>query len=865
MIHPFRVLTTSLVLTLFGVVSTARAYDPPPLCAYPTSPWPDFVGPIWYGPSQLPLALGLEPSGLMCSVDDRAAGTPGAEEEVTVEAARTALNRARRLADRGRFTDAVLQVRLAAAALPVIADRLALLEGEYRMRAGPDEAACDAFARAMESPERTVALRGRLARVRCLLMTDHRDGPQELTDLERRYPDLAQRDALELELAAYRDRAGDREEAGQIYRRIDLMSPGSPVAAVARERITALVADGVDIRALTTLQEVDRAQRLVSTGPMDEAREEVERLRAQELPNALRQQLAASAARIARVEGRWADASELLREARGLPQLDEGERAAMEERIEDLSRAAEPEAADDVARRIRGITRGRPIGSLATAPLFSVLRVAARARDTETVNATLTAIRGRDRIPPGLRFDAAILAAGTGDDALVEALFASAVRHPGVGVAARYHRARALERMGRRDEAAREYAQVVADDSQVLPYYSMWSRQRLRVIAPRRRTTETRIPVAELVPTAAENAALASFAKSGEAAEPESLAGGSAPPTNPFAQDDAASSPDSGAATASFDLEAGIAGSEREGTPDTRMTPEQIIGVLEPIAEEHGDAYPFIERAITLVRLGRTAEAADELHETLLTWREATGQGTLRSGLEGVLRGATPPRPRVAIATWRARRRLDPRSRIALARAAAALGDPGLAIRLSRTFDVTGARPRAFEDIVTAAARRHGVEPELLFAVMRVESVYNPRIISYAGAIGLMQIMPRTGRLIASSLHRDDFTVDQLLEPEVNIEFAAWYLSSLIERFDGRLPLAIASYNGGPHNVRRWMRDYSPDMPVDAFLERIPFDQTHRYVRRVLTHYEAYRTAQHELPQTLALSLPGETTDTIAF
>ena len=204
-------------------------------------------------------------------------------------------------------------------------------------------------------------------------------------------------------------------------------------------------------------------------------------------------------------------------------------------------------------------------------------------------------------------------------------------------------------------------------------------------------------------------------------------------------------------------------------------------------------------------------------------------------------------------------------ARQSLARVAAALGDYGLAIRFSRSFEVTGLRPRPYAELVEASAARHGIEPELLFAVMRVESVYNPRIISYAGAIGLMQIMPRTGRLIASAMGRDDFAVEDLLEPAVNIEFAAWYLSSLIDRFDGRIPLAIASYNGGPHNVRRWMHSYSPEMPLDVFLERIEFNQTHRYVRRVLTHYEGYR-AQRGLPMVaLEASLPPARHDHVAF
>lgn len=69
------------------------------------------------------------------------------------------------------------------------------------------------------------------------------------------------------------------------------------------------------------------------------------------------------------------------------------------------------------------------------------------------------------------------------------------------------------------------------------------------------------------------------------------------------------------------------------------------------------------------------------------------------------------------------------------------------------------------------------------WAVMRVESVYDRRIVSYAGAIGLLQIMPRTGRLIARSLGHEEFTAADLLDPRTSIEFGAWYLRSLIDRF----------------------------------------------------------------------------------
>jgi soluble lytic murein transglycosylase len=128
-----------------------------------------------------------------------------------------------------------------------------------------------------------------------------------------------------------------------------------------------------------------------------------------------------------------------------------------------------------------------------------------------------------------------------------------------------------------------------------------------------------------------------------------------------------------------------------------------------------------------------------------------------------------------------------------------------------------------------------------------------------------MQIMPATGERIAQKLGVGDFDASELLDPQLNLDFSAWYLASLLERFDGRLPLAIASYNGGPHNVRLWLRENPPHMPLDAFLERIPFSQTHEYVRRVLAFYAQYR-AQQNLPMTrLSVELPRLRPDMMAF
>jgi soluble lytic murein transglycosylase len=128
-----------------------------------------------------------------------------------------------------------------------------------------------------------------------------------------------------------------------------------------------------------------------------------------------------------------------------------------------------------------------------------------------------------------------------------------------------------------------------------------------------------------------------------------------------------------------------------------------------------------------------------------------------------------------------------------------------------------------------------------------------------------MQIMPRTGRLIADKLGQHQVTTTDLLDPSTNLEFSAWYLRSLLERMDGRLPLAIAGYNGGPHNVRKWIRSYGVHVPLDAFLERIPFTETRRYVRRVLGYYTSYKAQRGEQVDLMAVTLPGERTTEVAF
>lgn len=130
-------------------------------------------------------------------------------------------------------------------------------------------------------------------------------------------------------------------------------------------------------------------------------------------------------------------------------------------------------------------------------------------------------------------------------------------------------------------------------------------------------------------------------------------------------------------------------------------------------------------------------------------------------------------------------------------------------------------RIRLDPQIVTTA-QRHGLEPNLVRAVVRVESNFNSSAISSAGAQGLMQLMPETA---------GEVPPEQLLDPEANLEAGTRFLRGLLEEFHWNLPLALAAYNAGANAVRRHR-----GIP--------PYDQTRTFVQRVLLELRRYRAEE---------------------
>jgi soluble lytic murein transglycosylase len=151
------------------------------------------------------------------------------------------------------------------------------------------------------------------------------------------------------------------------------------------------------------------------------------------------------------------------------------------------------------------------------------------------------------------------------------------------------------------------------------------------------------------------------------------------------------------------------------------------------------------------------------------------------------------------------------------------------------------AYPKAFrEQIETSSAEADELDPDLLQALMREESALDPKALSWAGALGLCQLMPATAAQVAAQLKLPRPSTAALLEPDLNIRLGARYLADLMIRFEGVKPFAVASYNAGPNAVARWRRDLPTD-DLPAWIEQIPIQETRNYVKRVLRSYNTYK------------------------
>ena len=149
------------------------------------------------------------------------------------------------------------------------------------------------------------------------------------------------------------------------------------------------------------------------------------------------------------------------------------------------------------------------------------------------------------------------------------------------------------------------------------------------------------------------------------------------------------------------------------------------------------------------------------------------------------------------------------------------------------------AYPAPFQPLVSKWSEKREIPSEIVWAIMREESGFNPGIESWANARGLLQLMEGTAKSVAS---KDDFTVSsasQLFDAETNVRLGTAYMRELGEEFENHPAMIIAGYNAGAGNVRRWV-EARGDLPLDLWIEDIPYGQTRNYTKRVLTSFWTY-------------------------
>lgn len=147
--------------------------------------------------------------------------------------------------------------------------------------------------------------------------------------------------------------------------------------------------------------------------------------------------------------------------------------------------------------------------------------------------------------------------------------------------------------------------------------------------------------------------------------------------------------------------------------------------------------------------------------------------------------------------------------------------------------------PLAYEEIILAEADSRRLDPHLVAAIARQESAFAPDVTSRAGARGLLQIMPETGRWWANRLGVRDYSDDLLYHPEINVHLGTAYFADLQRRYS-ELQLSLIAYNAGPTRARRWRQRPEYRIDPELFTERIPFSETRTYVRNVQAQFRIY-------------------------
>jgi len=158
-------------------------------------------------------------------------------------------------------------------------------------------------------------------------------------------------------------------------------------------------------------------------------------------------------------------------------------------------------------------------------------------------------------------------------------------------------------------------------------------------------------------------------------------------------------------------------------------------------------------------------------------------------------------------------------------------------VLLGTPFFLRSAFPLYYGEVISAIAEHYDLDPFLLAAMIQVESGFRPEAVSPKGARGLMQIMPETATWLGKH-SAQSIPVDDLFDPKTNIGLGAYYLTYLLERFP-TLYAALAAYNAGPTNARRWLDERIWDGSYER-TGQIPYGETRSYVRKVIMMKNLY-------------------------
>jgi soluble lytic murein transglycosylase len=167
-------------------------------------------------------------------------------------------------------------------------------------------------------------------------------------------------------------------------------------------------------------------------------------------------------------------------------------------------------------------------------------------------------------------------------------------------------------------------------------------------------------------------------------------------------------------------------------------------------------------------------------------------------------------------------------------RAIATASDAQLADDLELRF------PLPWRPVFEARSQKAGIDAAWAYGVARSESLFMPDVSSVAGAVGLMQLMPGTGRQTAARAGIRFEGRQSLLDPDTNVALGTTYLAKMLERYGNHRVLATAAYNAGPGRVDRWLPE-GQSLPADAWVESVPYSETRGYVQRVLASEAVFR------------------------